>query len=653
MSAIHRLVPSPLVLALASALGLAPCRTALAQTEPQAPQAPQAPPAEPGPNVPELDAALARLAQQLSLGGAGLAVGLGAERLHLGTVGQFTADQVLPIASASKWLAVATVLTLVDDGTVDLDLPLSRYLTEFDRPDKNGLTLRQCLSCTAGFPARLPAVRDPDLDMDGMAAALAEQPLRGEPGLEFQYGGATFEAAACVAVRCTGRDWHTLFKERIGAPLGLSSTAFGRLAPPGAASGEAKAPWVAGGAVSTLRDYDRFVRMLANGGELDGVRVLRPESVELMFHSCTDGMTVRAPGLDGELAYGLGTWLQRLDDGVVRGSDPGAFGFLPWIDRDRGICGVIAGRDRIGRVRPRAAAVQAAARQYVASAAVSGRDEVVHLEHGGRDRRYLLHTPPFAERALKLPLMVVLHGGGGNGAQVARSTRFSELADREDFVVVYPDGTGLLRSKLLTWNSGGIQVYASEHDVDDVAFLKAVVADVARRVAIDPERVYATGMSNGGMMCHRLARQAADVFAAVAPVSGAMDFTDADAATPIAVMIVHGTADRMVPYAGGRPDRHIGRAGNRVDASVAAAVAYYRARNGLAGEPSVEVDGKVRIENWSRAGANGASLRVVTIDGGGHAWPGAARAERAGADTPAAWDATAAIWAFCKEARRN
>ena len=297
-----------------------------------------------------------------------------------------------------------------------------------------------------------------------------------------------------------------------------------------------------------------------------------------------------------DLAYGLATWLQPLAAGAVRGSDPGAFGFTPWIDRDLGVYGVFAVQDSVGRILPRLQPVQQAVRDLVQSPTVSGRDEPVSLEHGGRTRRYLLHLPPRAEKALKMPLLVVLHGGGGNGEQIAASTGFSALADRHGFAVAYPDGTGPLRGRLLTWNSGGIPVYASDEKVDDVGFLRAVVASAKTRVAIDPECIYATGISNGAMMCHRLAREAPDLFAAIAPVSGAMNFTAVDSTVPIAVLIIHGTEDEHVRYEGGKPAPGLGRAALRTDASVADAIAYYCKRNRLAQEAKTSEDGKVRIE---------------------------------------------------------
>lgn len=618
--------------------------TALAQTK-----------AEPAaPRIAALAEPIEAMQAAFGLDGAALWVGRNDKVLHLSEHGAVTADTVMPIASASKWLTAATVLTLVDEGKLDLDAPIARYLPEMDTPEKRGVTLRLCLSCTAGFAPRAGADGGAE-DWDAVARAIAAAPLHGDPGLQWEYGGATFQVAAAAAVRVTGSDWHTLFRLRIAEPLGLKQTQFGRLLPPGADAGTAPVPWVAGGAVSTLREYARFVRMLAEGGQYGSIRVLKAATVDRMFTSATDGLKVRMESFGTDnLAYGFATWLQPLQGGVVRASDPGAFGFTPWIDRDLGVYGVLAVRDQVKRVLPRLQPVQQAVRDLVQSPAVSGKDEFVSLEHGGRTRRYLLHVPPGAEKALKLPLMVVLHGGGGSGEQAAESTGYSALADRHGFVVAYPDGTGPLRGRLLTWNSGGIPVYASDEKVDDTGFLRAMVASAKTKVAIDPERIYATGISNGAMMCHRLAREAPDVFAAIAPVSGAMNFTAVDSPVPIAVMIVHGTDDEHVRYAGGKPGQGMGRAALRKDASVADAIAYYQKRNHLAPEAAVAEEGKIKIATWQRAtppDASAAPLCVVTLSGGKHAWPGGKRGDYRGADEPFAWPASEQIWEFVSTQR--
>ncbi len=616
-------------------------------------------PAQDPPALPPLSAAMDKATAALRLRGAGLAVVRDTGVVHQSLHGGLGASEPVPIASASKWLGVATILTLVDEGKLDLDTPVSRYVAEFDRAAHSTLTLRQCLSCTGGLPARLGrSVRG--MDMQEFAAAAADTSLRDNPGAAFVYGGVGFQVAAVAAERVTGKSWHELFVARIAVPVGLSNTRFGALQPVGSEAGTTPLPWIAGGAVSTLADYARFVRMLIGKGEIDGRRVLSAESVAAMLRDqVRPEVAVRAVGFDGDdVRYGLGTWIERLADGAERVSDPGAFGWTPWIDLDLGVGGVFAVRDRVGRVMPHVRSVQEAVRAAAASPLVAGTDTTVTLPHGGRDRRYHLHVPAAPQPGANgsgSPLVLVLHGGGGNGAQVRETTGFAALSDRAGFVVAFPDGTGPLRGSLLTWNSGGIKVHAAEHDVDDVGFLREVVRDVQRKVAIDPDRVFVVGHSNGGMMCHRLAREAADVFAGIAVVAGAMNFTEVQATSPIAALIVHGTADERVLHAGGRPKVAVGRSGDREDASVQAAVDYYVARNGLRAYPETTTDGDVRIDDYAvaRAGQPGAlPVRVITLDGGGHAWPGAAEKTRAKADVPFPFDATGAVWQFFATVRR-
>ncbi len=606
-------------------------------------------------SAPELERALHGLMDAARLPGAALAVGCEGRLLSLSTVGDGACSKVVPIASASKWLAVATLLDLCEDGILDLDAPLSRYAKEFDAPDTKGITLRQCLTCTAGFPAKSVKAEAPDKDAHTCAATIADEGLDYAPATEWIYGGVTFQAAACAAVIATGRDWHELFASRIARPLGMTETKFGAAAPPGDGAGVVKNPSVAGGAVSSLRDYERFCAMLSNGGELEGVRVLEQKSVDIMLSRHTDPAktTVRSvsiEGLEGEFEYGLGTWIQQISSGALRCSDPGALGFLPWIDRDLGVYGVLVASSSSERMLQRIGKVQDAARVFIDSPAVAGRTEVVQVEHGGRTRSYRLHVPPGIEGMKSSALLFVFHGGGGNGAQAEVTTGFSRIADREKFCVVYPDGTGYFRDRLLTWNSGGIPVYAQEHRVDDSGFARAVLASVAKRAPIDPQRVFATGMSNGAMMCHRLARECQDLFAGIAAVSGAMNFTGSDASLPIAALIVHGDEDQHVLYLGGKPERSVGRAGDRVDASVAAARDYYLARNAHGGEPQVEREGNARIESWTRDGAM--PVRVVTIGGGGHAWPGGSRGGSRFAEQPDAWPASRRVWEFFAPLRK-
>ncbi|MFO1078655.1 MAG: serine hydrolase [Planctomycetota bacterium] len=611
------------------------------------------------PTLAPLSEAMERLSRSLHLDGAGLLVVRDGGELHRSEHGDLAADAAMPIASASKWLAVATILTLVDDGTLDLDVPVARYVTELDRPDKRAITLRQCLSCTAGFPARLPG-RLRGFDMAKFAAAVADAPLRASPGTEFLYGGVTFQVAALAAERATGKSFHALFAARIAEPLGLGETRFGALLPPGDEAGTAALPWVAGGAVSSLDDYARFVQMLVAGGVAGDHRVLSRAAIDTMLRDeVPERVEVRAAGFAADhVRYGLGTWLLPLGDGLVRATDPGAFGFTPWLDRDLGIGAVFAVRDRTGRVLPSVLRLQDDVREAVRSPAVTGSDIRVALTHAGRDRAYVLHLPPAVAEQRDLPLVLVLHGEGGDAERAAQETGFAELADREGFVAVFADGTGALSNRLLTWNSGGFPCYAADHDVDDVGFLRAVVGDVAGRVAIAAGRVFAVGHGNGGMMCHRLAREASDLFAGIAVVGGAMDFTAADPTDAVGVLIVHGTQDEQVPYLGGAPKAATGRAGSRADASVQDAIDYWLARNGLFGYPqsvSPATEAGVRIDTYGTGAdgkPSGTPVRVITLDGGGHAWPGGKLANPAG-DRPFAYAATRAVWDFFTAVQRG
>lgn len=590
-------------------------------------------------------AAAQRATKVLRADGAGLTVFRGGRELHRSLHGQFAADQVLPIGAASKWLTVATILTLVEDGTLQLEHPVARYVTEFDRDDKRRVTLRQCLSCVGGLPAKMND-RMRGWDMDRFAEEAADEALRTGPNDAFAYGDVGIQVVALCAVRATGEGWHDLFKKRIADRLGMRDTAFGALHPLADEPGKTALPWTATGAVSTLNDYTRFVRMLLADGRWHGEQVLSRRSIDEMLRDQVPPLVdVRAPDGVGDARYGLGTWIEMDGKDVVRFSDAGAFGFTPWMAADRSYGGVFAVQDRGAVVRRQLRSVHKAIDKAVVSPEVVGTAETVNLRHGGRDRRYHLHVPPHAQNHGGMPLLLVLHGGGGSGENVRAVTGLDKVGIEKGFVVAFPDGTGRLPKKLLTWNAGGIDVYASRNNIDDVDFCRTVVADIQQRVAIDPKQVFVTGHSNGGMMCHRLAREASDVFRGIAPVAGAMNLTEVDAATPIPVLMIHGSKDEHVRIGGG--ETRAGR-GRRVDASLQDAVDYYVERNGLLAYPDSAARGDVKVAKYMRKKGDGepTPVWVVTLEGGGHPWPGALLRPRGLNERPFEWPASRAIVEF-------
>jgi polyhydroxybutyrate depolymerase len=265
------------------------------------------------------------------------------------------------------------------------------------------------------------------------------------------------------------------------------------------------------------------------------------------------------------------------------------------------------------------------------------------LEVEGGLRSYRLHVPTGHDPSVPLALVVALHGGGGNGANLEAHVGLDAIADREGFLVVYPDGSGRLGDLLLTWNSGNCCGFALDQQADDVAFLRALVSHLSQRFAIDPARVYATGMSNGGMMSYRLACEASDLFAAVAPVAGALN-VDCEPSEPLSVLAIHGTADRHVLFEGGAPvvsvDSH-----ERVDRSVHYAMAFWAARDGCALGPTTEHGGTVNHEVYPDCDT-GLAVELLAVEGGGHAWPGGESFSRLRDEPSQALDASEAIWAF-------
>jgi polyhydroxybutyrate depolymerase len=265
----------------------------------------------------------------------------------------------------------------------------------------------------------------------------------------------------------------------------------------------------------------------------------------------------------------------------------------------------------------------------------------------GVTRTYRVHVP--AGLTGPAPLVVVLHGGGGNGGQVEQQTRLTATADREGFVVAYPDGSG--RTRLLTWNAGTCCGYARDQRVDDVGFVRAMLDAIAADFPVDPARVYVTGFSNGAMMAYRLGCELTDRIAAIAPVSGTLATPVCAPSRPLPVLHVHGTADRHVPIAGGPPLREVPGTPPWHNTSLAYTMDFWTRHDAC---PTAAAETRLdRVTTTVHAPcAGGAEVVQVVVDGGGHAWPGGAKSRQAADDPPPAPDANAVIWAFFARHRR-
>ncbi|MEK6959090.1 MAG: PHB depolymerase family esterase [archaeon] len=262
----------------------------------------------------------------------------------------------------------------------------------------------------------------------------------------------------------------------------------------------------------------------------------------------------------------------------------------------------------------------------------------------GRERTYIGHIPEGMNVDDNYPLVVVFHGGGGNAENATRMSEMSAKADKEGFIVIYPNGTSAGLTNLLTWNAWTCCGYANDNNIDDVKFVKELIAQIKDIYNIDTKRIYATGLSNGAFLSYKLACEMSDTFAAVAPVAGSLTGT-CNPTDPVSILIFHGTDDQLVPYSGG-----VGTASADVrepDQPVSFAVNFWVSRNQCTTTPGVEQFGSIKAETYS-ACLNSTEVKAYTIYGGGHAWPGGKEGIQNGnVDKPTAEiSATDIIWEF-------
>jgi len=226
------------------------------------------------------------------------------------------------------------------------------------------------------------------------------------------------------------------------------------------------------------------------------------------------------------------------------------------------------------------------------------------IKVGGRDRTYRLYKP--AGLPASAPLVVVLHGAFGNAAQAERAYGWDELAGSKWFLVAYPDG--LNRS----WNvnGGGCCGPPAREGVDDAAFITAAVADIANNVSINSSRVYATGISNGGIMSYTLACNTG-VFAAIGPDS-ATQLDPCRSPHPTSVIHIHGTADALIPYRGG-PGASVVSGPSVPDVN-----AFWRNVD-RCGAPAAATSGAVTTSTATCA--DNRNVVLITVDAGRHQWP--------------------------------
>jgi polyhydroxybutyrate depolymerase len=247
---------------------------------------------------------------------------------------------------------------------------------------------------------------------------------------------------------------------------------------------------------------------------------------------------------------------------------------------------------------------------------------------GDLERRYRIYIPKKYDGTNATPVIVVFHGGGGNPESMMRLTGMNSKADEAGFVVVYPYGTGKLANSLLTFNGGECCGYAMDNKVDDVGFTRELLDDLATVANVDADRIFATGLSNGGIMAHYVASELSDRIAAIAPVGGPLMMEAPRSKRPVPVIHFHGTADAFAPFKGGFGKGFLGRNGITKFRSVDHTIQNWVKANGCNTEPEImplpdnAADGmKVTRKTWSGGKAD-SEVVLIEIEGGGHTWPG-------------------------------
>lgn len=271
-------------------------------------------------------------------------------------------------------------------------------------------------------------------------------------------------------------------------------------------------------------------------------------------------------------------------------------------------------------------------------------------------RKVLVHLPSGYDATRPAPLVLAFHGGGGHAEYMADDSHYGlqKKADEAGFVVAFPNGYSRLPGgRFATWNAGGCCGDARDRGVDDVGFARAVVAALEARYRIDAGRVFATGMSNGGMLSHRLACEAADVFRAVASVAGTDATASCTPSRPISVLHLHARDDDHVLFDGGAGPGAF-RDDSKVMAfvSVPETISRWVARDHCTAAPqrTLDVPG-ARCEAHTGC-AGGVTVELCVTETGGHSWPGAPSVRRGKEAASRALDANDVIWRFFEQASR-
>ncbi len=296
--------------------------------------------------------------------------------------------------------------------------------------------------------------------------------------------------------------------------------------------------------------------------------------------------------------------------------------------------------------------------------ALSGSDKRTSIIHDNLKRTFHIHIPQSFNKSTPCPLVIALHGRGGNGKSMILLTHkgFNKLADQDGFIVVYPDGIEL------NWNDGRMDEEANDRahreNIDDVGFISALIDFMIKDYNTDTKRVYITGISNGAIMSYRLACELSQKITAIAPVDGNIPNMLAGKCSPlrpVSVLTINNTNDPLVPFEGGEIQGKIKRVKLGKVLSVNESVGFWVKQNNcsktpvVTKEPDRDPDDGTRVTREQYIDGNdGTEVILYSVDGGGHTWPGGVQylPEWIIGKTSRDIDANVVIWDFFKRHSR-
>ena len=308
-------------------------------------------------NFAPVTAEMQNFVQTYQLDGASLRVNKNGSVVYRRAFGGNTLSTRVRIASASKWLSALTIARVVEKGQLRWTDTVGQYFPTVE-VSKRSITLAQLFSHTSALPGGDDfCMSNPTYTLSSCANRILQQPLIGQPGAVFSYGGNSMQVAGRMAELATGKAWDDIFIAEMVTPLGMNATDF---ATSSTAPGYVRTdnPRIAGGVRSTLEDYGKVVDMVLANGCLDnsttqfclpGRRFLSRTTIDLMATDRTVGtVDISRPPTSTGFGYGLGQWIDPSSPLIV--SSPGAFGFTPWVDRVNQVAGVFLVDDLNTRV---------------------------------------------------------------------------------------------------------------------------------------------------------------------------------------------------------------------------------------------------------------------------------------------------------------